>query len=1156
MSQNFINKKLQNTLFSPLRQDLLWSQFLTAYSYELENLENKYSLIQNNWNIYENDKNNVIRINNSFGYTPNLAINNTIEMAINEAESIPYRIKYKSTYYGYMMILKQMGLLGELYNYYWNNSKLIKLIDFNKTLNNIKNSNHYTPFDGVVALQNYITNLSGTDVKLDDLIDPHDLHSDVYWVLDKGFPLWKLDTPYIKTPTKHLGLEIFPKHYYCTYQTSLGLGEENVNEYECQIENLKYYIPKSMTLKINGIEFPITITTIDNKEFFSDENNVLNSSDSYFNTIENLVHLNFNIIPDDYEISVEYKINLLLSSDYFYYLENGMDYNKRNAIVPHSGLFLTAEISQGKGSDFFYPNEEGYTIPDLKLKAVTASAYNRTLIVSDKSYLDYDSMGSGHTVYKLDSAIKWFLDSETTETEQVSKKIKYIAVGNKVLNVPNNDNANIFSNENMLFYYNLNSENDSNLIYDMSQNKINCLVTGDCNKIDSVIGKSLNFNGETFASSITSLTVSTNETYCFGMWFNANQSVDYDEVLFDNFIKIKYDYESEKLILDSIEIDCTPNENHFLVINFNSNSMDVYLDNEFVLTDEFIISSTSKTIYIGCDSDNTNCFKGQIDNLWLLNKNFTLENISYIYNNKITIISHMGNRLAYYRIYDDEIYDLDKNYLLVQSYVKTNDVNNEILNISDDGSENIVSQTEFSPIIPSYFTISYTDALNNEVIINSDEDGNFYKQDTIQNEKIKGNIDFSKGIWTLYKDTIKSVSQDKIASPIINYYNHLYFVDDLKTSNKDWYANYDDENDTFTNKIEADAENYDSATSITFVTVYYEDDDKSTTKQKIYNDVEKGTYSISSKIDAKDNLTAWYIPTDNDETKLYSIDDGRTVYNTIEQLKTDLSDPTANNQLQACTILGEKSGTIIYTNNNGQSFYKNVSCNIGESMQQITCWKNDTNELAYKLGSHPAYYTDLSFTTSIPSFTSNTEMQMTPIYQAKKLIQTELSVTPQESRIYYEGVLYTTNYIQTFTGNVTKGYRLDLIPNTIKFYYWVKEEGEDVPTKYTGLVSTDGTVSGYNISAGSFDYTENILYVNFINHIESDLLISYEYTQNLNINYSKPIKLNYKINNSVQINEIGLEDSNHELLAYMTFPNVEPHTINDNISCMFAIIKN
>ena len=94
-----------------------------------------------------------------------------------------------------------------------------------------------------------------------------------------------------------------------------------------------------------------------------------------------------------------------------------------------------------------------------------------------------------------------------------------------------------------------------------------------------------------------------------------------------------------------------------------------------------------------------------------------------------------------------------------------------------------------------------------------------------------------------------------------------------------------------------------------------------------------------------------------------------------------------------------------------------------------------------------------------------------------------------------------------------------------------------------------------NILTGVFNYDTNILSVTFDKKVESDILISYDYESNLNIDTDHPLNINYKVSKVIQVNEIGIEDENHELLAYMTFPNIEPHTIYDNISCLFSIDK-
>ena len=116
---------------------------------------------------------------------------------------------------------------------------------------------------------------------------------------------------------------------------------------------------------------------------------------------------------------------------------------------------------------------------------------------------------------------------------------------------------------------------------------------------------------------------------------------------------------------------------------------------------------------------------------------------------------------------------------------------------------------------------------------------------------------------------------------------------------------------------------------------------------------------------------------------------------------------------------------------------------------------------------------------------------------------------------------------------------------------------DGVLTKKSASVDAQGGISGDNINTllSSFNYNTNTLSVTFYNEVNSDIIVSYEYYHSLDIDYSKPIMMNYKIQKSTMVNEIGLEDENHELMAYMTFPNIEFHTIYNNISALFAIAK-
>ena len=1164
MSQETINKSLQNTLISPLTHDLLWSQFLNSMSYELQNMRDKYSEIRNNWNIDKNDKSNLIRISESFGYTPNLIINSTTSMAKKEIESMPYRIREKTTYLGYNLIFQQNNSLGEVFNYYWNDKKLIKVIDYEKTVANLITSDHYSPFLGIETKKNYSSILNSDVPLLDYTLNGEKQYDDSglrYYSLDQtiGSSIWGLDTAYVQIPTKHLGIEYFPQNYYCVYTTSLGIAEEETSAYETQIEMSEYYLEKSMIIKINDIILNTSIEVLNNKEYFIDNNGILDSN-SYFDVKNNLVHLEFNEIPSNYEISVSYNIDLMMTSDYFYYLEQGMEYNRRCPIIPHSGIFLSVDIASSRGSDFYYPNENNYTVPDLKIKAVTASSYNRYITLTDSSRLDnaWDEQGqpTGEENYKLDSLIKWTLDSKTTEKEGLAKNFKYIAYGNKPLNIINEENNQIFNQNSMIFYYNMNSEDYSSTIYDNSSNQIHCTVVGSDLKIDSIIDKSLNFNGETYAYSNTMLAIDASQDYTLGLWFKASNLTDISSgTIFESFINISYDYINNKLIIDGNEFDCDKNY-HFLCLHFNhtSNTVKVYIDCIDYGQFNFAIISSSHKIYLGTNNLTNNNFYGEIDNIWLLGKTLNDVQMSYIFNNKISVISHMGNRLSYYELTDDEIYDdTDNNYLLIQSYVKSMDINNEHTMLTYDASDsaNYTYTTKFSPIIPSYFNMSYTDSLGKTVTIKSNEDGKFYNEDTGKN--ITGGIDFDKGIWNLTKNTIQSISQKPIVEinkkPYKKTYTTLYHVIDESAEDPNdrdcWYSTYDVKTQKHGDKIVADEYDVDGSTKTTPTFIYKSDADKLLTN--IYSNDEENFYVYIN--DEKSNYINLYnVDSDDAETPLFSKDNGKSLYSTLSDLISN------TNQLKAYVDLGEASATTIYSKDGGITMYLDVACSNEKQIHKYTTTTNGDKVVFYTLGDSPVGYSNLSFT-SIISYETIEGESFNPMQLVIKTVQSDLIST---LNLYYDiheyTNVYTLDYIQNFQVSIELS-NIQLVKNSIVFYFWMTEDG--VLTKKSASIDAQGGISGDNINTllSSFDYNTNTLSVTFYNEVNSDIIVSYEYYYSLDIDYSKPIMMNYKIQKSTMVNEIGLEDENHELMAYMTFPNIEFHTIYNNISALFAIAK-
>lgn len=1157
MSQEIINKTLQNNLLSPLTVDPLWSQFLHAFSYEIDNLRTRFGNIKNSYDIYNNDKDGVVRIAETFGYEPNLVINNSQYMAIKETESIPYKIKRKTTYDGYYMILQQNAQLGEVFSYYYDNKKLVKALDYKKTVNNLTNSNHYTPFYGVEPIKNFSSIINTDVITLDyreNGVVVYDTNNVRIYSLDQESynPYWRLDKSYTKIPTKHLGIEYFPQHYYCEYFTNLGVAIEEIDTYTTYFKLKEYYIPKTIKITINDKVLNLIITESDNIEYYSDSEGILNSQSNY-DISEGKLTLIFDNVPDGHEIIVSYNVDLFITSDYFYCLEFGAEYNKRVPIIPHTGFFITADIFQGRGSDYIYPNENGYTIPDLKLKAITSSSYNREVTISDKIILDNATDESGQPIigkenYKLDSTIKWFLDSSSSSSSSVNKKFKYIAYGNNALSIMNDEISTIFSYNNLLFSYNLNTDDDSFKILDASKNKINCDVVGNSIKIDGIINKSLNFDGTTYAYSDTRLNVVNNENYSLGIWFNANHIPSTSiETIFDNFINISYDYENEKLLLDFNEINCTKNEPHFLCINFNSinSEMNVYIDSVLIDTVSYSVHSSSDFIYIGCDSSYQNKFYGIIDNLWMMNKTITEDTISYVYNNKSTIISHMGNRLGYYELSEDEIYSEENKYTIVQSYIKAMDVVHEISIVNDTSLDYYTSQTRFKPIFNPYFSIKYYNTSHEPITLYANEKGNFYRKiDDTHNEMITGGINFDTGIWYLTKDTIKSVSQEVIQSPESEIIDTAYKVTDANANFK-WYYNYDDIDAEPSVEIIADDIKEDGYTNYEKTIIYKSKDDHSSELVYIHTKNNGESYYVyNGEFPIGINM---FTVIGNSETNLFSADNGKSLYLSLDDLLNE------TNKLRAFVDLGEFSSTTIYTKNilSGEDYDPNLMINAYLDVactKQIRKWK-DENSIGYTLGSNISiYYSDLAFN-SITELSNPTEINFNPLEVTIKTDVGEFDLDLIKTIEMYEPVSAIT-YIRGYNKKITP-LNIEMVKGSVNFDFWMTINNK--LERFSAHVDVNGNISGTNIQSGTFDYTNNWLNVEFIIPINSEIVVSYEYYSSLDIDITESLIVNYKVTKNIKINEIGLEDENHELLAYMTFPNIEPNNIHDNISAMFAI---
>lgn len=198
---NFTKSLTKFKLNPPLRFDK-WKQFMEVWADELDAQWDYIVDEKTNWNnIYEQDEEGVIRICDKFGYTTNnIALTNAqytsgeaLEYLIREAELVPYRIKYKSTYLGYDLCFKQISELGEVYNFYWANTKLVQALNWDDIFTYAGTHDFTKPFLNITADKNF----SASNIKEAKLDVGNVLDDETAWTLDKDSFI---------VPTNHLGV--------------------------------------------------------------------------------------------------------------------------------------------------------------------------------------------------------------------------------------------------------------------------------------------------------------------------------------------------------------------------------------------------------------------------------------------------------------------------------------------------------------------------------------------------------------------------------------------------------------------------------------------------------------------------------------------------------------------------------------------------------------------------------------------------------------------------------------------------------------------------------------------------------------------------------------------------------------------------------------
>jgi hypothetical protein len=177
-----------------------YNDLADSISTELKLLKTEISILQEYFNTRElNDTDLLLELLSTFGYIPNFSVHTDIPFIKNEANSLIFKVRKKTTYPIYDYFFKSIPRLGYVYNLFNDGYGygLIKALDFTTINTNLNNQNYGLPFTGLVPEYYYSFLLN----------DPFSLDHDPLFYLDDGN---YLDSNVVKETTHHLSIEISP----------------------------------------------------------------------------------------------------------------------------------------------------------------------------------------------------------------------------------------------------------------------------------------------------------------------------------------------------------------------------------------------------------------------------------------------------------------------------------------------------------------------------------------------------------------------------------------------------------------------------------------------------------------------------------------------------------------------------------------------------------------------------------------------------------------------------------------------------------------------------------------------------------------------------------------------------------------------------------
>lgn len=1156
---------LKEKMLSVLRIQNFYPQFMEVIGEELALMRQQIAKTKNYYNPYSQLEDGLLKIAETFGYNLNLIADSSLNMYQKEILSIPYRIRNKTTYDGYKLIFKMISKFGEIYNYYYSGVKLIRVVSWNDLLNLLNEYKYNGDVIGktinginpIPTIKNFSVISSGDSILLDTSYgntykwvdkNGNPRNEEGYAILDASLKGegektnvdedWVLDTNNPLIPTKHLGLEYAPTNY-----SDLSDDEE--------------YLILSKYLQYLAV------------------------GTNYNRRVPIIPHIGI-------------QLNCVVSDDgLINTLSNDEDYTIPNLRIKGCMSYVYVQSFSTIGTFYLDTEKEPLTIPPTYLSLDDDPHWN----------LDRDaSKISGLPTIK--------------DFKYISCGNGILSLPNNNLNVNDSD---LFSPTNMILYYCFDDADDSLDIRDYSMNEYNGELKSineylTTKKIQGIVGKTVDFNGLTYIQRKNPISISSNQI-TINMWIKFTKNTiggGTQYLLYMNFLKIWTDGENDLHVTlgnnneyESV-LELFTNEIYDLMIEIDyQNELRIYLNAEEkeVIDISSLSYSSQGSFYIGSDPNAEYLYQGVLDDFFIKNYFYSEKEKKNLYNKRLGIVTHLANKLACWEL-DIEGGEGKENddELIINSYVNCNMITDEFIALAVDTDDegnldtnvSYIGQTNHYPIKKGSFNIKYQyfdGSLKKDVTINSDVEGNLYIIDENYNPQqrlIDGYIDFTNGEYEL-----KAISTTKVNQEIVN------MTSPTVSDSDDYYFNNEDFKEWM-------LDNYSTVEEIaeSEITKDYDFSPNGLVPTDIQDTIVVVDDNLlldatNSKIGSVDEEFGCYM--DANSSIVFDVLGETTIILDVSKIEEN-----AQLQMDSTSVVNSEIGTMIFTVSEGthrlkfltnQTYVKTITLStvtteytIGKiSNEEVTYDENIILDTKSVKKSSIKYYqkgTPIVVTNCLNLIdgacikvhvngrarvrincnSTNSQYIMingeslpsgiTTYDYLYKGLESDLVIKSSDSTQII--CIYSINVIDKYTSSGECILQLnnndittdELKPNTLTLDYII--DGQKLHAYDS---NGDGIISGPYIINGVVDYNNRTFSITTSEPFEGNLIANYSYFTDLNIQEGSSITCDYFTEKSTDITEIGFENENHELLAYMNFPKVQSVDIQNYISTIFVMKK-